>query len=328
LSQLTRRAALSSGAAVALTALGATVVPSAVAAPTGTPTSTPTPDPVLDTSHATPEAVGLVVSTFLDKTDRDVDAFMAHFSKRQLTYTDGTLGAKYATWSELRAVFAQFMPAWPPTIRSYPTKIIGDARSAMALFVDSPEMFGHEIRIIAPIDFRGGKIVREVDYWDGRHFGSDATGAIRNPPGQFATDFGEGTVGEQSPPVLRRVASALANALAAGKSAAASELFTTDATFEDLTLRTAVVGQPAIGGFLDRSRDLLPYGSGTSIRHVVGGTQGGGYEWKKPGAPVDHGVIALELDRQARISRLTTIWDGSLVDDATITTMLAATLEH
>jgi hypothetical protein len=44
--------------------------------------------------------------------------------------------------------------------------------------------------------------------------------------------------------------------------------------------------------------------------------QGGGYEWKKKGATVDHGVIALELDQQARISRLTTIWDGSLLDNA------------
>ncbi len=41
-----------------------------------------------------------------------------------------------------------------------------------------------------------------------------------------------------------------------------------------------------------------------------------------------HGVIALELDRQARISRLTTIWDGSLVDNAAITTLLAATIEQ
>jgi len=238
------------------------------------PTSIPTPDPVLDTSHATPEVVELVVSAFRDKTDRDVDAFMAHFSQRHLSYTDGTLGAKYATWSELRAVFAQFMPAWPSTIRSYPTRIIGDARSAMAVFVDSPEMFGHEIRIIAPIDFRGGKILREVDYWDGRHFGSDATGAIRNPPGQFATDFGEGSVGEQSPAVLRRVVSALATAFAAGDAPAASALFTTDAVFEDLTLHAAVVGQPAIAGFLDRARDVLPYCLGTSIRHVVGSAQG------------------------------------------------------
>src|SRR5882757_9675003 len=76
--------------------------------------------------------------------------------------------APCGTWSSLKAVFAQFMPTWPPAIRSFPTKIIGDDRSAMVVFVDSPEMFGHELRVIAPIDLRGREIVREVDYWDGR----------------------------------------------------------------------------------------------------------------------------------------------------------------
>jgi hypothetical protein len=52
--------------------------------------------------------------------------------------------------------------------------------------------------------------------------------------------------------------------------AAASALFTTDATFEDLTLHTTMVGQQAIGGVLDRAAALLPYGPGTSVRHVVG----------------------------------------------------------
>jgi hypothetical protein len=36
----------------------------------------------------------------------------------------------------------------------------------------------------------------------------------------------------------------------------------------------------------------------------------------------------VELDQQARISRLTTIWDGSLLDNAAITTLLAATIEQ
>jgi hypothetical protein len=140
----------------------------------------------------------------------------------------------------------------------------------MVVFFDSPEMFGHELRIVAPIDLRGREIVREVDYWDGRHFGIAATQAIRTPPGQFVTDFGEGTVGEQSPAALRTVAGALANALAVGDAAAASALFTMDATFEDLTSHTTVVGQPAIQGLLNRSRPLLPYGLGTSIRRIVG----------------------------------------------------------
>jgi len=56
--------------------------------------------------------------------------------------------------------------------------------------------------------------------------------------------------------------------------------------------------------------------------------RGGGYEWRKKGAVVDHGVIALELDGQARISGLTSLWDGSLVDDATIAALLAATIER
>jgi len=322
---LSRRATLTGGAAVALTALGA-------AATTGTAAASPAgsaspADPVLDISHATPEAVQLVTSTFQDKTARDVDRFMAHFSQRQLTYTDGTLGARYGTWSELKAVFDQFMPAWPDTIRSYPTRILGDARSAMVVFVDSAEMFGNEIRVIAPIDFRDGKIVREVDYWDGRHFGSAATQAIRTPPDQFPAEFGESTVGEQSPAALRDVVSALSHAFATGDPAAAAALFTTDATFEDLTLHVSFTGRPAIQGFLNRSFELLPYGLDTSVRHTVGSAQGGGYEWQRQGAPVNQGVIALEL-RQSRITRFTTVWDGSLIDDPAITALLAPTLEH
>ena len=32
--------------------------------------------------------------------------------------------------------------------------------------VDTPELFGGELRILAAVDFRDGKIVRWVDYWD------------------------------------------------------------------------------------------------------------------------------------------------------------------
>jgi hypothetical protein len=197
----------------------------------------------------------------------------------------------------------------------------------MVLFVDSPEMFGNELRIIAPIDFRDGKIVREVDYWDGRHFGTAATEAIRMSPGQFATDFGESTVGEQSSAALQDVAAALSHAFATGDPAAAAALFTTDATFEDLTLHVSVTGRPAIQAFLTRSAGLLPYGLGTSVRHTVGSAQGGGYEWLRRGAPVDHGVVALEL-RRSRITRFTTVWDGSMVDDATLGALLTSTVEH
>jgi hypothetical protein len=89
-----------------------------------------------------------------------------------------------------------------------------------------------------------------------------------------------------------------------------------------------LVGQQAIGGVLDRAAALLPYGPGTSVRHVVGTAQGGAYEWKNPGAVVPNGIIALQLDTQARISGLTTTWDGSLVCDQALTTTLQTTIEH
>lgn len=80
----TRRATLTGGAAVALTALGTTLAGTAAASPTTSPTTSPAastttsptgavPDPGLDVSHATPEAVALVTSAFRDKTARDVD---------------------------------------------------------------------------------------------------------------------------------------------------------------------------------------------------------------------------------------------------------------
>jgi hypothetical protein len=284
-------------------------------------------DPGADIGNATPEAIALVTAFFRDKTARDPERFMANFSRNQLTCGDGTLGVKYSTWSEVQAAMAQAMPAWPVTSRAYPTKILGDARSAMVFYVDSPEMFGNEIRVMAPIDFRDGKIVRQVDYWDGRHFGTATTHAIRIPRDRFATDFGEAAVGEQSPAALRDVVSALSGAFATGDSASAADLFTTDATFQDLTLHLSFTGRPSIQGFLDRSFTRLPYGLGTSVRHIVGNAQGGGYEWRRQDAPVPQGVIALEL-HHSHITRFTTVWDGSLINDATFTALLNSTLEH
>lgn len=56
------------------------------------------PDPGLDASHATPELTRMVTSLFRDKTARDVDRLMTHFSKELLFYNDGTLGARVSGW--------------------------------------------------------------------------------------------------------------------------------------------------------------------------------------------------------------------------------------
>jgi hypothetical protein len=323
--KLTRRGALAAGAAagaatVALTALGGAAA--AAAAPV------PFPDLPLDATHATPELARLAVASFQQKAARSVDGFMSFYSQRQMTYTDAIFGGQWRSWPAFRAFIADSMARWPPTIQTYPLKVIGDTRSGVVFFYNSSQLFGHELRVISAWDFRDRKIDRQVDYWDGRHFTIAATQQLQALTAQFPTEFGENEVPEQASPVLQQVTAALSSALAAGDAAAAAALFTTDATFEDLTLHTTMVGQQAIGGVLDRAAAMLPYGPGTSVRHVVGTAQGGAYEWKNPGAVVPNGIIALELDTQARISGLTTIWDGSLVSDQALTTTLQATIEH
>ena len=57
-----------------------------------------------------------------------------------------------------------------------------------------PELFGGEMRLISSVDFQNGKIVRWVDYWDGRHFGSALTNSLRTPANQWPVDFGENIV--------------------------------------------------------------------------------------------------------------------------------------
>ena len=67
------------------------------------------------------------------------------------------------------------MARWPPTIQTYPLKVIGDTRGGVVFFYNSSQLFGHELRVISAWDFRDRKIDRQVDYWDGRHFTIAAT---------------------------------------------------------------------------------------------------------------------------------------------------------
>ncbi|WIX80438.1 hypothetical protein QRX50_06575 [Amycolatopsis carbonis] len=80
-------------------------------------------------------------------------------------------------------------------------------------------------------------------------------------------------------------------------------LFAEDAVFEDLALRSRIVGRQAIDACVARASDRLPYGRGATIRHTVGSHLGGGYEWTNASARADHGIIAIELDGDQRISR-------------------------
>lgn len=194
----------------------------------------------------------------------------------------------------------------------------------MLHFVDTPRLFGAaEIRFISAVDFRDGKVTRQVDYWDGRRNPDDVPG----PDDEYPYDLGLDTVGEQAAPKMNWTAHQLDAALSAGDADAAAALFSSDGILKDFTLRMRQEGQFAIGRYLQRALAYLPYGPGTTLRHVLGNDYGGGYEWKTDGQPVRNGITALELDGSSLITQLTTVWDRSRMSDSAIQALAALSIE-
>ena len=126
------------------------------------------------------------LETFFEtKTACDVEGTMAYFSPDLATYIDATLGWDFDSYEALKAVFAQYMPNWSPPARSYATRVLANETSALVNMVDTPELFGGELRILAAIDFVDGKIVRWVDYWDSSSFDDDLYAQFRTPADAF-----------------------------------------------------------------------------------------------------------------------------------------------
>jgi len=285
---------------------------------------------IVDASHATPKAAAFFKSFFTAKSKHSVDATMSHFSEKKVTYIDATLGWPFYDHKSLKGVFAAYMPKWPASGLSYPTRILGNESSALVAFTDTPELFGSEIRILAAIDLKDGKVIRWIDYWDGRHFGAKLAAKMRTPAAKFPKDFQEKSAEGNASAKIREVAAKLNAAFAAKDAKAAAALFSYDAVYEDMTLRAQVLGQMAIERYLVRALASLPYGDGAAVLHVVGGDKGGGYEWRagpKYQANVGRGITALALDGDGKIVRLTAVWDGAVVPDAEVKAMVLLSLE-
>lgn len=274
--------------------------------------------------YGTPEARDIFRRFFTAKSAHLVEASHSFFHPDRTFYADAALGWSWPSSESLRAVWAEYMPGWPAEALSYPTRVIGDATSAVVFMTDTPELFGGEIRAIAPIDFADGRIVRWIDYWDGRAFGAEQVAAMRTPRDQFPDLYGD--LPARKPARVDEVVAALHPALAADPDEAAA-LFAPDGVFEDLTSRTTVRGRAALARYFRRAGRALPYGPGAEVRHVVGGQRGGGYEWQSPG-PVPRGVIAVELDEQGSIDRLTAVWDGSLLSDDALIALCAHAVDR
>jgi ketosteroid isomerase-like protein len=286
----------------------------------GAPGGTPYPD-IADTSHATAAAAAFFGSLFTAKTRKDIEATHAHFHPGKTVYFDAILGWALRSNAEVRAMWEEYMPQWPAAAKSYPTRILGDMTSAVLFVTDTPELFGGEIRTISIADLEDGKIVRLVDYWDGRGFGAKLAASLRVPAESYPHDLGAATVTSRPGPIATAAAE-LTAAFAAGDPGRAGELFSYDAVFEDMALRTQLRGRAAIVRYLRRARRGLPYAQAT-VAHVAGAGQGGGYEWRADGQPVAAGAAALQLSQDGTITKFTVVWDGSLLDDAAITALAA-----
>lgn len=287
-------------------------------------------DIVIDGSHATTDVTLLVRDYLARKSAADPDGTMTFFSHNPVTYIDAVLGWSWYDWDSLRTALGQFMPNWPKDGKSYPTRILGNSAGAIVFFTDTAGLFGSsEIRAVGVINFSDRKITRQIDYWDGRHFGISDTAKLRVPADTFPADFRESTVGETAAHTMKNASYTLARALRAGDGASAADLFAPGAVFEDIPAHVQIVGPRSIGSYLTGAASLLPYSGGsTAVRHVVGSAAGGGYEWTASDGPVPRGVIALELDGWGKITRLTAMWDGSQVDDSTLVSLSQKAIER
>ena len=75
--------------------------------------------------------------------------------------------------------------------------------------------------------------------------------------------------------------------------------------------RVQVLGRIETMAYLDRALDHAPYGRSSALRHVVGGSNGGGFEWTADAAAGSLvGITALERDGDGLVTRITSVYDS------------------
>ena len=202
-------------------------------------------------------------------------------------------------------------------------QILGDTvHGALVHYTDSQPLFGSELRILAAVDFRNGLVTRQIDYWDGRAVAFVNT---RVPDSKYNQGLGLDTVEQTAEECMVDIATKLQGYLSKGDAVSAANMFSVDGVFQDNTLRVRQEGRVNILPYLQRAIRRVPYGSGSSLQHVLGTCVGGGFEWAaptpKPGFDVLNGITGLELDAQHSITLLTTTWESSKVANATMSAL-------
>jgi hypothetical protein len=274
---------------------------------------------------STAQLPAMLEEFFTTKTACDVEGTMAFFAPDMAGYMDATLGWDFGNYAALKAVFEKYMPTWAPPARSYATRILAGQDSALVHMVDTPELFGGELRILAAVDFADGKIVRWIDYWDSTAFDNVLYGQLRTPADSFPTDLRDAQVETRADPAMIKAATALHQAFAAADPSAAAAAMHPDVVLTDMAMRTHIIGRVETTRYLERVLAHLPYGLASTLRHVVGGRSGGGFEWTAgPGASHLAGITALELDPDGLIIAITSVYDSRQLDPARKRVLLVA----
>ena len=320
------RAGAAAGTAAALGAAGLFATGTASAATTARSRTggLAYPPDVTDTSHCTPEVAAIFRGFFTAKSRHDLTGLMSYFSATNTTYIDACLGISLPSWEAVDSTFAPVFATAPASAISYPLRIAGDTRSAAVELVDTPALFvPQELRALSSVTFDGrGKIIRWVDYWDGR------SSLIPNTiSGTYPADFKDSE--QNADPAVVQATRALQAAFAAGDSAAAVALMSADVVHEDMAAHTRVEGKLQAQRYYTRALGQLPYGQGAALVHAEGSRQGGGYEWSAApsAAPMRRGHTAIELDDAGKISRLTAIYDSSVLSYAAYQSLVGLAAE-
>jgi len=319
------RAGATAGTAAALGAAGLFAArPASAATTAGSGTGEPPyPPDVTDTSHCTPEAAAIFRGVFTAKSEHNLAAFMSYFSTANASYFDASLGVPLVGWKAINNEFSAIFGSAPASAISYPLTIAGDTRSAAIEFVDSPAFFTREIRALSSVTFDSNqKIIRWVDYWDGRSslFPNKITSS-------YPADFKDSE--QNADAAVVQAAQALQAAFAAGDAAAAVALMSVDVLHEDMSAHTRVRGQLQAQRYYTRALGQLPYGPGATLVHAEGSRQGGGYEWSAApiAAPMRRGHTSIELDHTGKISRVLAAYDSSLLSNTAYQSLIGAAAE-
>jgi hypothetical protein len=309
-----------------VTALGAAGMLTAAAAQAspGPHGSLPYPAGVTDTTHATPRVAEIFRGFFSAKSEHNAPALMSFFSVADAFYIDASSGTTWGSWTALNDLFTPFFASGlPADAISYPLRIVGDERSALVEFEDNAALFGNELRILGSVTFdRHEKIIRWIDYWDG-HSALSQNAVTASYPTFFKDEV------QRADPLVVSVATALQAAYAAGDADAALALMSFDVVHEDMAAHARLRGQLQVGRYYARALSSLPYGPGAALVHVEGSRQGGGYEWSAApvASPMRRGHTCIELNAAGQISRLTTIYDASLLAYPAYTALVGLSAE-